>query len=28
MQPDPAFKFAFVSEYGYVLIYEIDYEAA
>jgi len=25
MQPDPAFNFAFVSEYGFVLVYEIIY---
>jgi asparagine N-glycosylation enzyme membrane subunit Stt3 len=28
LQPDPAFKFAFLSEYKYVMVYEIDYEAA
>ena len=28
LQPDPAFKFAFLSEYRYVMVYEIDYEAA
>ncbi len=26
-QPDTAFKPVFVSEYSYVLIYEVDYEA-
>jgi dolichyl-diphosphooligosaccharide--protein glycosyltransferase len=27
LQPDPAFKFAFISEYRYVMVYEIDYDA-
>ncbi len=28
MQPDPAFIPVFISDYNYVLVYEIDYDAA